>query len=367
MSKVWILSHGARVTTWPNTRVPAGKTVHYYADFDENTLRVNGLAAINAGTIAATESFAAGAEIADYYLSAFTDAELAQHFASESSLTGGPMLTIGGDLPDDLPLCSDPHNCNPTHSTCTGLFGRVAQDEIHLVACRGAIGQDNGVGWRLGTDQAHNPQPGEDLIEDSYANELTQFAQGILDEAQTDPQGALARFRSYPQGTQAALIGAHRGLSAWLEAVQQQGAGTSGAAWLDESLQDRLLGNPRPKSFEKAWKDDYWRNVFWIWFVRVANAAGPQEALLTLVDMMNEYYDDKDVEKARAVAEYGQGAHGVQPACDAERTAALADAVAADSGVGRAMDALWDSVVEQLEAIYPQFYDDAGRLKDAIR
>jgi putative adhesin Stv-like protein len=368
MSKVWILSHGARVTTWPDTRVPAGKTVHYYADFDENTLRVNGLAAINAGTIAPTQSFAAGATISDYFLSAFTDAELAQHFASESSATGGPMLTIGGDLPDDLALCTDPHNCTDQHG-CDGLFGRVQQDEIHLVACRGAMGQENGLGWRLGTDSAHNAAPGEDQVEGSYVMELNRHAEELLQEARTDPQGALTRFRAYPQATQAALIGAHNGLSAWLESVQQGGGGHAApeSLWLDDSLRGQLLGNARPKTFEKAWRDTYWRNVFWIWFTRVAGAAGGQEALLTLVDLMDAYYDDKSTQNAEAVAEFAQGARGVQPACDAGKASVLQEAVSAGDGVKRAMDELWDSVVAQLEMVYPGFYEDVGTLKDAIR
>jgi hypothetical protein len=366
MSKVWILSHGARVTTWPDTVVPTGKTVHYYADFDENTLRVNGLAAISAGNIAPTESFAGGAAISDYFLSAFTDAELAQHFASESSRTGGPMLTIGGDLPDDLPLCSNPNNCTAQHS-CTGLFGLVQQDEIHLVACRGAIGQDNGLGWQLGNETAHNAGPGEDTVQDSYAMELNQHAGELLELAKTDPQGALAQFRSYPQATQAALIGAHRGITPWLEAAQSQGTPAGDGLWLDAGQRDQLLGNARPKNFEKAWADDYWRNVFWTWYTKVAGAAGPQEALLTLYDLMNDYYSDKNTQTATAVSEYSQGARGVVPACDAGRARALQEAIAEDSGIKSAMDDLWDSVVAQLDMVYPQFYQEVGALKDAIR
>ena len=31
------------------------------------------------------------------------------------------------------------------------------------------------------------------------------------------------------------------------------------------------------------------------------------------------------------------------------------------------MDELWDSIVGQLDMVYPTFYEDVGELKDAIR
>lgn len=379
MAKVWILSHGARITTWPDTFVPADKTVHYYADYDQNTLRVNGLAALSAGDIQPTKSFAGGDPISDYFLSKFSDAELAQHFASESSRTGGPMLTIGGDLPDNLALCTNPNNCAAPAHSCDGLFGRVAEDEIHLVACRGAFDPtlteeerkkqaESPLGWKLGDEAAHNAAPGEDTVQDSYARELNKHAKSLLEMAQTDPQGALATFRSYPQGTQAALIGAHGGITRWLEQAQKApGAGGAGATWLDKALADQLLGNARPKKFEKAWADDYWRNVFWTWFTKVAGADGSQEALLTVYDLMNAYYSDKNLETATAVADYCEGSRGIVPMVDAGKVASLRSAITEDSGWKSAMDDLWDSVVAQLEMVYPQFYDDVGTLKDTIR
>jgi hypothetical protein len=374
MAKYWVLSHGCRpADDWPDTFVPAGTTVHYYSEFDENTFRTNGLAAINAGDITANETFNAGAKITDYWLTPFDDAELAQHYASQSSRTGGELKAIGygaglGDS-DGILLCTDPATCEttkPNHSAeCNGLLKELAGNELFMVACRGLIGGDGGGTEAMGDDKVLNP---EDDTERSYVMELNAKSQEILDWAQTDAQAALTYFRSLSQATQAQMVGSHTGLSSWIDEVNTQAESARTAdVWLSDDLQKGLLGNARPKKFEKAWADDYWRNVFWQWFVGPGAATGQQEALLTVFDKLNAWYDSKDDDTARDLLDYCEGGSGVVPACDSGAVAALRQALDEESGVKQAVETLWDSVVGGLDMVYGGFYDDVGKLKDAIR
>jgi len=371
MARVWVLSHGARPGGLAETFVPTGKTVHYYAEFDENTLRITGLAALNAGDIKPTQSFGGGATISNYYLSAFEDSAIAEHLVSLSSRSGGELAILGGDLPAEMMLCTAPNQCTrtrPNHAwSCAGLFRRIQQDEIHLVACRGVLRVKD-------TDPKSNATValGKDTSEalQEYYKQNEEFAAQLLEMARTDPQGAIAYFNSLGQTVQAQLRGTASGLQ-FVGWVEQTLAGIElrgrAAVWLDPQSQTSLLGNARPKSFEKCWADQYWRNVFWQWFRGPAHATGQQEALLYVYDLLLAYYDDKSVDNAREIVDYCEGGKGVVPVVDHGIVAELKARVEDGDPGRKEVDRLYDSVVAQLDAVYPTFYEDVGSVKEALR
>jgi hypothetical protein len=296
---------------------------------------------------------------------------LAQHYANQSSRTGGELRAVGYGLGDDtgILLCTDPSGCEltkPSHSdTCTGALKQLAGNDLFMVACRGLVGGPGTSTDAMGKDRVLNPV---DDDERGYVWELNSKAQEILNSAKDDPQAAFAYYRSLSQATQAQLNGAHPGLETWSKGMWDQiETSKSAPVWLSKDKQDDLLGNARPKKFEKAWTDDYWRNVFWQWFMGPGRATPGQEALLTLYDKMSSWYDSKDDESAREIVDFCRGGSGAAPACDAGAVDAVSEALENESGVKSAMDGLWDSVVGQLDMVFPAFYEDVGKLKDAIR
>jgi hypothetical protein len=155
MARAFILGHGARIPGEAKTFVPTGRSISFYSDVDEVTLRANGFAALSAGDIPPVAKFDAGSEIDNYELTRFEDEALAQHMATESSLTRGlnrldpattyfvGLRTKWRTLPllsNPLLLCSNPAKCaltKPEHSgSCEGLFAVVPEEDILSVSCR---------------------------------------------------------------------------------------------------------------------------------------------------------------------------------------------------------------------------------------
>jgi hypothetical protein len=197
MARAFILSHGERDPGEGDTFVPEGKSISFYSEYDENTLRSIGLAAVNAGDIKPAETFEAGEPLPNYTLSQFEDSAIAQHLAMESSATGGKLYFVGTDLrPTPLPLCTTPDACarsRPRHAQgCRGAFAQIAEDEILSVSCRGVTGEDG--------DNTRTMEGSTDFY-DEYSEE----AMRIAEWGKTDPDAAMAYFQSLPQATQAIL------------------------------------------------------------------------------------------------------------------------------------------------------------------
>ena len=184
-------------------------------------MRWNGLAALNAGDIPPVETFAAESEIYNYRLSRFDDRAIAQHIASESSLTGrhdlfhwtGDQVSESTPLPSPLRLCTTPGECastKPKHSpSCKGLFALIPEEEILSVSCRGVRGEDprDHITTRLGGRKLD--QEGHDTSEDFYAENIAE-AKRLLALSETDPAAVIAHIESLSEPTREILFAAEQ-------------------------------------------------------------------------------------------------------------------------------------------------------------
>ncbi len=227
MSRAYLLSHGARVSSEPETFVPAGRKIAFYSEFDQNTLRENGLAALNSGSITPTETLVGPCAVPNYYHSKFEDEAIAQHLAVESSASGGVSYYVGSDLPDPSWLCTTPDACTATYPQhaggCQGVFRLIAEEDIWSVACRGVWGDRNAtttmeLGGTTELDQENEAE-----------------AKRILAWAQTDPDAAMAYWQSLNQATQALVA------SSWnpLKTFAQQYFAGGGTATPEAVLEAR--------------------------------------------------------------------------------------------------------------------------------
>ncbi len=252
MARAFILGHGARIPGREKTFVPTGKSISFYSEVDENTLRSNGLAALNAGDIPPVETFDAESEVDNYSLSRFEDFAIAQHMASESSLTGGTSYFIGMDnIPSPVPLCTTPDQCarsKPRHGMfCKGLFKLVAEDELLSVTCRGvrltqeqrAAGVRNPATSRLGASDVDDQ--GHDASEDFKSDTVTE-AKRILDLATNDPVAAIREVEAWSEPTRQMVFSNYVPLMTWVENYYKSGGAASSEAVMEARRALEALG-----------------------------------------------------------------------------------------------------------------------------
>ncbi len=243
MARAFILGHGIRVPGVEKTFVPAGRSISFYSNVDENTLRANGLAALNAGDIPPVETFAGESEVDNYGLSRFEDSAIAQHMASESSLTDGKSYFIGMDtLASPLFLCTNPKACartKPRHSMfCKGLFALVPEEELLSVTCRGVQGQQNPGTARLGAPQVDDT--GHDSSEDFTAERRAE-AQRLLTLGRTDPAAAIKQIESLSEPTRQMLFSIQQ-LKDFVEDYYKKGGAATPEAVLEARRALEALG-----------------------------------------------------------------------------------------------------------------------------
>jgi hypothetical protein len=225
MARAFLLCHGSRVDGRDYTFVPEGRTISFYSEFDENTLRSTGLAALNAGDITPNETYEAGDPIPNYSLSRFNDSEMAQHLAVESSLTDGTLYFLGQDpfTSERSALCTTPQACAataPHHAQgCRGVFNLITEEDIYSVSCRGVSGQQN---------QATRVMEGSTEFND----ELREMARAILQQKQDDPDAAIQYFLSLPQGTQQMMM-SYVAIKDWVNDYFKQGGEAPAAAVIE--------------------------------------------------------------------------------------------------------------------------------------
>lgn len=226
MANAYLLGHGARDTNEPLTFVPEGKSISFYAEFDEYALQSIGLAVLNAGDITPTETYNSGDDIPNYLLQTFTDDELMKFLSAESSRTDGRLYFIGQSPIDDAltKLCTSPTACRatyPHHSNqCRGVFSKIAEDTIYSVSCRGVLGAQNDATFEMeGTTD--------------YMAELITEAQRILAWKDTDEQAAIDYLASLSEVTRAELFTAYTPLHAWAQNFFKAGGTVDPAAVID--------------------------------------------------------------------------------------------------------------------------------------
>jgi hypothetical protein len=244
MARAFILGHGQRIPGQDKTFVPAGRSISFYSEVDENTLRSNGLAALNAGDIPPVETFDAESEVYNYTLSRFEDSAIAEHMASESSLTGGKSYFIGMDtLPSPLLLCTSPQACaktKPRHSLfCKGLFKLVAEEELLSVTCRGVRGQKNPATSSLGAPKVDDK--GHDTSEDFNA-ETTAEGNRLLALSKTDAAAAIAQIEALSEPTRQMLFGNVYALELFTVDYYKQGGAATPEAVLEGRRALEALG-----------------------------------------------------------------------------------------------------------------------------
>jgi hypothetical protein len=252
MARAFILGHGTRIPGREKTFVPSGKSISFYSEVDQNTLRANGLAALNAGDIPPVETFDAESEVDNYRLSRFEDDAIAEHMASESSLTGGPTYFVGmGSLPSPLALCSTPQACartKPRHSvSCKGLFALVPQDELLSVTCRGVQltekerkeGKKNPATSRLGARKVD--EKGHDTSTDFEA-ETTAEGERLLALSKTDPAAAIAQVEALSEPTRRILFANVYSLELFVVDYYRKGGAASPEAVLEGRRALEALG-----------------------------------------------------------------------------------------------------------------------------
>jgi Putative adhesin Stv domain len=253
MARAFILGHGSRVPGREKTFVPTGKSISFYSEVDENTLRSNGLAALNAGDIPPVETFEGESEVDNYSLSRFEDFAIAQHLASESSLTGGTSYFIGMDkIPSPVPLCTTPDACARTKPTkhsmfCKGLFALVPEDELLSVTCRGVRltqeqrkeGIRNPATGRLGAPQVDDE--GHDSSQD-FKVETVAEAKRILELSKTDAPAAIAQVESLSEPTRQMLFSNYVPLMTWVQEYYKSGGAASSEAVMEARRALEALG-----------------------------------------------------------------------------------------------------------------------------
>jgi hypothetical protein len=191
-----------------DTFVPTGKSIAFYSEYDENTLRSIGLAALNAGDVEPVDTFRAGDPIPNYRLSRFEDEAIAQHLASHSSATSAKLYFVGIQLPTPTSLCTTPQACartKPNHAeACRGAFRYITEGEIFSVSCRGVRGQRN---------------PATKTMEGSteHLEEWQTEAKRILEWAKTEPDAAMAYYQSLTDATKSILFTSYVPLKTFAE------------------------------------------------------------------------------------------------------------------------------------------------------
>jgi hypothetical protein len=235
MARAFLLSHGARVGSAADTFVPAGRTIAFYSEFDETTLREYGLAALNHGDIQPTETLVGPCPVSNYYHSKFEDEAIAQHLAVESSATGGKSYYVGPDLPDPSWLCTTPAACKATHpqhaAGCQGVFKLIAEEEIWSVACRGLYGS--------ATSKSTMKLAGSTDLDVENETE----AKRILAWAQTDPDAAMAYWQSLSQASQVLIASSWNPLKNFAEQYFAGGGASTPEAVLEARRYLEAYGN----------------------------------------------------------------------------------------------------------------------------
>ncbi|HEX9260406.1 MAG TPA: hypothetical protein VF855_12775 [Acidimicrobiales bacterium] len=193
-----VMGHGARDPGRGNTFVPAGTSLKFYSNFDENMFFTNGLAALSDGGFGNPNETVEDDDVANYILEAVEDWQMQRYLTVDRS--GADLYFVGERLPANSALCTTPAQCRTAgvHS-CAGVLGvaaRAGETEVVFLACRGALG-----GPGQGTQGM-----GEGGTDTTYKDELDEWVTNFVGLTQSDPDAAARQWDGLPQGTQAILM-----------------------------------------------------------------------------------------------------------------------------------------------------------------
>jgi hypothetical protein len=200
-----VMAHGGRDPKLKELKVPAGMTIDYYAEFDENMFFVNGLAVLARGDAGTpTQSYSAGDPMPNYFYQALNSDQLGWYLQLDRS--GIPAWFVGNDLPDNTYLCSDYEDCHAWgandgsgYHSCDGVLGKAhAAGETHLAifACRGNMAQATRPGSRgIRSEDGTN--------DTSHMDEMQSEVQKFAALGRPEQEAA---WNSWPEGTRTLLM-----------------------------------------------------------------------------------------------------------------------------------------------------------------
>lgn len=183
---VW--GHGSRSRGEEKTFVPAGTTIKWYADLDQNLLTRNGFLALSSGDFGRpTDSQGPGngtrVEIFNYEV--FED--LAKRDRVAILHRGDSALQFVGAEVAEGPLCSEPAACRRAGAhSCDGLLGTVRDSEIVILVCRGLPGGD-----------ADTHTYGSDPVTKDIDDDFNAWYRTWRASLSADPDAAMAAFATY--------------------------------------------------------------------------------------------------------------------------------------------------------------------------
>jgi hypothetical protein len=193
---VW--GHGSRSKGEEKTFVPAGTTVRWFSNVDENLLTNNGFLALETGDFGNatdTQGPGDGVKTKIYNYQVFEDL-VKRDWVSMLHQGSGKLTFVGVEVPDQAYLCSTPQACERRGShACEGLFSKIKDTEIVILVCRGMPGSDK-------STQKYGSQPDPKLkTPEDELNPLTDtvsdmagFVGGFMGRVRTDPDTAMAEY-----------------------------------------------------------------------------------------------------------------------------------------------------------------------------
>jgi hypothetical protein len=199
---VIVKGHGARMDD-TMTFAPTGTTIKMFSGYDLDLSTSAALIAITSGKFGSpNDSAAPGDDIANYELGNQDDGFYAKWYAMGAEAST-PIWWVGSDLDDGIRLCNEDGTCDKAAGThdCSGVFGKVKDAEIILLACRGYVEADDAAGAspnEYGTDT-------EDPLYDAN-KDMDKWLTDFMERVKADPTAAEAEYDSLPQGTQALLL-----------------------------------------------------------------------------------------------------------------------------------------------------------------
>jgi hypothetical protein len=188
MMTTLIWGHGARTRGEEKVLVPAGTTIRWFSQVDENLLTNNGFLALETGDFGNatdTQGPGDGRTVEVYNYQVYEDL-VKRDWVSMLHRGDSRLMFVGAEVTEGF-LCSSPATCRQAgQHNCAGVFGRVQDSEIVILVCRGVPGSGRGSTAAYGSDV---DAPQRDTVSD-MAGFVTEFMKRV----RSDPDAAMTEF-----------------------------------------------------------------------------------------------------------------------------------------------------------------------------
>ncbi|MGP3690530.1 putative adhesin [Streptomyces sp. IBSNAI002] len=142
MTDLFLMAHGTAPSLGPRVRVPAGRSLAFYADPGTALSMTEVQLVVSGADGAPAPRVRSGVMVSNTQLFPVSDFELSTAYAHFSECKGELMT-----LPGAMWLCTNPSLCSGLRHVCGGVLGPdfAAYDRIHVLACRGGAESANSV------------------------------------------------------------------------------------------------------------------------------------------------------------------------------------------------------------------------------